>query len=233
MARALSRRLFFNPLPQERSQGSGSTWPAIDYWLFAKGAQQSERVAALVKAYRKHAVPAAADDAGRCCRAGVTLGQVPRRTVSGMGLVDLADPPESLLDHGVALAAPNGAIRRVRVLEGAPYQQRLRVRLEGSKTGMRLWRFGWQVQIARSELPRLRKTSITVTTCGALKSAMPTGGARQDRLLADLPGGAVMVFKGAAGGREYWVPTAPQHMLKVHAAERWISVDWPAERLED
>jgi small subunit ribosomal protein S16 len=50
---------FFNPVARKSEPKIRLDVPRIDYWL-SKGAQQSERVAQLVKAYRKQAVPAAA-----------------------------------------------------------------------------------------------------------------------------------------------------------------------------
>jgi small subunit ribosomal protein S16 len=50
---------FFNPVARKSEPKIRLDVPRIDYWL-SKGAQQSDRVAALVKAYRKQAVPAAA-----------------------------------------------------------------------------------------------------------------------------------------------------------------------------
>jgi small subunit ribosomal protein S16 len=50
---------FFNPVARKSEPKIRLDLPRIEYWL-SKGAQQSERVGALVKAYRKQAVPAAA-----------------------------------------------------------------------------------------------------------------------------------------------------------------------------
>jgi small subunit ribosomal protein S16 len=50
---------FFNPVARKSETKIRLDLPRIDYWL-SKGAQQSERVDALVKAYRKQAVAAAA-----------------------------------------------------------------------------------------------------------------------------------------------------------------------------
>lgn len=50
---------FFNPVARGNEQKIRLDLPRIDYWL-SKGAQQSERVAALAKAYRKQAVAEAA-----------------------------------------------------------------------------------------------------------------------------------------------------------------------------
>jgi small subunit ribosomal protein S16 len=48
---------FFNPIARRNDTKIRLDLPRIDYWL-SKGAQQSERVGALVKAYRKQAVAA-------------------------------------------------------------------------------------------------------------------------------------------------------------------------------
>lgn len=50
---------FFNPAARKAEPKVRLDIPRIEYWL-SKGAQQSERVSALVKAYRKQAVAAAA-----------------------------------------------------------------------------------------------------------------------------------------------------------------------------
>jgi small subunit ribosomal protein S16 len=50
---------FFNPVARKSEPKIRLDLPRIEYWL-SKGAQQSERVGALVKTYRKQAVPAAA-----------------------------------------------------------------------------------------------------------------------------------------------------------------------------
>jgi small subunit ribosomal protein S16 len=50
---------FFNPVARKSEPKIRLDLPRIEYWL-SQGAQQSERVGALVKAYRKQAVPAAA-----------------------------------------------------------------------------------------------------------------------------------------------------------------------------
>lgn len=165
----------------------------------------------------------------------LTLGQVATaHGIRGWVLVrSFADPQDSLLDYEEwQLAAPNGTIRKVRVLEGAPYQQRLRVRLEGIEDrNAALALSGWKVQIARSEMPRLKKGEHYRDDLLGFEVRNVDGVVLgKVDYFVDLPTGAVMVVKGAdAGGREHWVPTAPQHLLKVHAAERWISVDWPAE----
>jgi small subunit ribosomal protein S16 len=48
---------FFNPSARKKDIKIRLDLPRIDHWL-GKGAQQSERVGALVKAYRKQAVAA-------------------------------------------------------------------------------------------------------------------------------------------------------------------------------
>jgi small subunit ribosomal protein S16 len=50
---------FFNPKARKAEPKVRLDLPRIDFWV-AKGAQQSERVGALVKAYRKQAVAVAA-----------------------------------------------------------------------------------------------------------------------------------------------------------------------------
>jgi small subunit ribosomal protein S16 len=50
---------FFNPVARKSETKVRLDLPRIDFWL-SRGAQQSERVGALVKAYRKQAVAEAA-----------------------------------------------------------------------------------------------------------------------------------------------------------------------------
>ncbi|MDR2215268.1 MAG: 30S ribosomal protein S16 [Nevskiaceae bacterium] len=50
---------FFNPSPRKNDTAVRLNLPRIDYWV-SQGAQTSERVAALVKAYRKQQLAAVA-----------------------------------------------------------------------------------------------------------------------------------------------------------------------------
>jgi small subunit ribosomal protein S16 len=50
---------FFNPTARKADPKIRLDLPRIDYWV-EKGAQQSERVSQLIKAYRKQSVVAAA-----------------------------------------------------------------------------------------------------------------------------------------------------------------------------
>jgi 16S rRNA processing protein RimM len=161
----------------------------------------------------------------------LTLGQVATaHGIRGWVVVrSFADPPDSLLDYDEwQLTAPSGATRTIRVLEGAPYQDRLRVHFEGiDDRNAALALSGWWVQIARSELPPLEEgehyrddlVGFTVRNVEGVELGKVA-------YFADLPAGSVMVVKGE---REHLVPVAPEHLLKVHADERWISVDWPEE----
>jgi 16S rRNA processing protein RimM len=160
----------------------------------------------------------------------LTLGQVATaHGIHGWVLVrSFADPPDSLLDHEEwQLAAPNGAVRTIRVLEGAPYKQGLRVHLEGIEDrNAALALSGWWVRIARSELPSLEAGEHyrddlvgfqVVNADGVVLGALD--------YFADLPAGSVMVVKGE---HEHMVPVAPRHLLKIDAVARRILVDWPA-----
>ncbi len=81
----------------------------------------------------------------------LTLGQVgAAHGIRGWVLVrSFADPPDSLLDHDEwQLTAPNGAQRTMRLLEGAPYKEGLRVLLEGIEDrNAALALSGWWVQV--------------------------------------------------------------------------------------
>ena len=161
----------------------------------------------------------------------LTLGQVATaHGIRGWVLVrSFADPPDSLLDYDEwQLVAPQGATRTMRLLEGAPYKEGLRVRLEGIEDrNAALALSGWQVQIARSELPPLEKGEHYRDDIVGFEVVNAEGAVLgQVAYFADLPAGAVMVVKG---GREHLVPASPRHLLKIDAGERRIEVDWPAE----
>jgi 16S rRNA processing protein RimM len=165
----------------------------------------------------------------------MTLGQVATaHGVNGWLLVrSFADPPDSLLDYDEwQLQSQGGKTLQVQVLEGAPYQDRLRVRVSGiADRDAALGLSGWWVQIARSELPSLGQREHyrddlvgfeVVTTDGVLLGRLD--------YFADLPAGAVMVVRQISGGEaEHWVPASPQHLRKVDVAARRLTVDWPVD----
>lgn len=161
----------------------------------------------------------------------LTLGQVgaPHGIAGWLLVRSFADPPDSLLDHEEwQLSAPNGATRTIRMLEGVPYRNGLRVRFEGitDRTAAQALT-GWWVRIARENLPPLaagehyRDDLVGFTVRNVEQVEL----GRVD-YFADLPGGAVMVVKGE---REHWLPVSKQYLLRIDAAERLIEVDWPAE----
>ncbi len=161
----------------------------------------------------------------------LTLGQVgTAHGIRGWVLVrSFADPPDSLLDYDEwQLTAPNGAVKMMRLVEGAPYKEGLRVLFEGIEDrNAALALSGWWVQIARSELPPLEKGEHyrdDLTGFEVVNAEHVVLGRLE--YFADLPAGSVMVVKGE---REHLVPTAPQHLLKIDANARRIDVDWPAE----
>ena len=159
------------------------------------------------------------------------LGQVGSpHGISGWLLVrSFADPPDSLLDQEEwQLAAPDGRSRTVRLIEGAPYRNGLRVRLEGvADRNAAEALTGWWVQIPRERLPPLAEgehyrddvVGFTVRNVEGVELG------KVDHFI-DLPAGAVMVVKGQA---EHWLPVSKPHVLRVDAGERCIEVDWPAE----
>lgn len=161
----------------------------------------------------------------------LTLGQVgaPHGIAGWLLVRSFADPPDSLLDHEEwQLSAPNGATRTIRLLEGAPYRNGLRVRFEGitDRTAAQALT-GWWVRIARENLPPLAEgehyrddlVGFTVRNVEGVELG------RVD-YFADLPAGAVMVVKGE---REHWLPVSKQYLLRIDAAQRLIEVDWPAQ----
>jgi 16S rRNA processing protein RimM len=161
----------------------------------------------------------------------LTLGQVgTAHGVRGWLLVrSFADPPDSLLDYEEwQLRSAGGATRTLKLLEGGPHGDRLRVRLEGiTDRDAALGLSGWWVQIARSDLPPLEEGEHYRDDLIGFE-VVNSEGVRLGRVdyFADLPAGSVMVVKGE---REHWVPTSPQHLLKVDAAAKQLRVDWPAE----
>lgn len=161
----------------------------------------------------------------------LTLGQVGApHGIGGWVLVrSFADPPDSLLDHDEwQLAAPDGSVRTMRLLDGAPYKQGLRVRFEGidERNGAQALNGCW-VRIARAQLPELgqgehyRDDLLGFVVRNAEGVELGT-----IEYFADLPAGAVMVVKGA---KEHWIPVAPPHLVHIDAAARGVEVDWPAE----
>lgn len=161
----------------------------------------------------------------------LTLGQVTTaHGIRGWLLVrSFADPPDSLLDYETwQLRSAGGATRTLKLLEGGPHGDRLRVRLEGiTDRDAALGLAGWWVQIARSDLPPLEEGEHYRDDLVGFEVANSEG-VRLGKVdyFADLPAGTVMVVKGE---REHWVPTSPQHLLKIDAAEKRLTVDWPAE----
>jgi 16S rRNA processing protein RimM len=116
----------------------------------------------------------------------------------------------------------------LRLLEGAPHRDRLRVLLSGIEDRDAASALtGWWVRIARSELPppaegeHYRDDLVGFEVVNAEGVVL----GRVD-YFADLPAGAVMVVKG---DREHWVPAVPKHLLKVDLAAKRLTVDWPAE----
>jgi 16S rRNA processing protein RimM len=161
----------------------------------------------------------------------MTLGQIAKaQGIRGWLLVrSFTDPPDALLDYARwQVVSPSGATRHVRLEEGAPYRDRLRVRLDGIVDRDEAQALsGWWVQVARSDMPPLeerehyRDDLLGFEVRNAEGTMLGTVSH-----FVDLPTGAVMVVKGA---NEHWIPAVPQHLLKVHAAGRWVSVDWPEQ----
>jgi 16S rRNA processing protein RimM len=161
----------------------------------------------------------------------MTLGQIAKaQGIRGWLLVrSFTDPPETLLEYEQwQLVSPSGATRTARLEEGALYRDRLRVRLDGivDRDGAQALS-GWWVQVARGDLPQLderehyRDDLLGFEVRNAEGVVLGTVSH-----FVDLPAGAVMVVKGA---NEHWIPAVPQHLLKVHANERRVSVDWPEQ----
>lgn len=163
----------------------------------------------------------------------MTLGQIAKaQGIRGWLLVrSFTDPPDALLDYEQwQVVSPSGATRTVRLEEGAPYRDRLRVRLDGIVDRDEAQALsGWWVQVARGEMPQLGEREHYRDDLLGFE-VRNVEGAMLGRVshFVDLPTGAVMVVKGA---NEHWIPAVPQHLLKVHANERWVSVNWP-EQLE-
>lgn len=161
----------------------------------------------------------------------LTLGQVGSpHGISGWVLVrPFTDSPDSLLDQEEwQLAAPDGRAMTVRLIEGAPYRNGLRVRFEGvaDRNAAEALK-GWWVRIPRERLPPLAEgehyrddvLGFTVRNVEGVELGTVD-------YFTDLPAGAVMVVKGQA---EHWLPVSGQHVLRIDAGKRCIEVDWPAE----
>lgn len=161
----------------------------------------------------------------------LTLGQVGApHGIAGWVLVrSFTDPPERLLGYDEwQLAAPDGRTRTARLLEGAPYRNGFRVRLEGvtDRTAAEALK-GWWVRIPRERLPPLAEgqyyrddvVGFTVRNVEGVELG-------KVEYFMDLPAGAVMVVKDRA---EHWLPVTRQHVLRVDGGQRLIEVDWPEE----
>lgn len=139
------------------------------------------------------------------------------------------DPPESLLRHrSWVLRSPEGAERRVEVVEGQHGGVNLRVTLAGIAD--------------RDAAERLKNSEVLIE-----RSALPAPAAREfyqedllgfsvrnleGSLLGELthfveaPTGALMVVRGR---REYWLPAQPPRLRRVDLARRELVVDWPED----
>ncbi|MEO8306935.1 MAG: ribosome maturation factor RimM [Pseudomonadota bacterium] len=158
----------------------------------------------------------------------MTLGQIAKaQGIRGWLLVrSFTDPPEALLEYEQwQVVSPSGAIRTVRLEEGDLYRDRLRVRLDGIIDRDEAQALsGWWVQVARGDLPPLgEREHYREDLLGFEVRNVEAVVLGRISHFVDLPTGAVMVVRGA---NEHWIPAVPQHLLKVHAAERWVSVDW-------
>ena len=139
------------------------------------------------------------------------------------------DPPDALLDHDEwILESPRGERRTMKLLEGAPYRQGLRVLLSGvtERNGAQALT-GWMIKVVRSALPPLAEREHYRDDLLGFEVANLEGEALGEvSHFVDLPAGSVMVVKGA---REHWVPAVPKHLHKIDSAQRSIVVDWPSE----
>jgi 16S rRNA processing protein RimM len=165
----------------------------------------------------------------------LTLGQIATaQGIKGWLLVrSFTDPPEALLDYqDWSVSSPAGRTRQMRLLEGALYRDRLRVRLAGiDERNGALALSGWTISVARAALPPLAEREHYRDDLLGFE-VRNLEGALLGRLeyYVDLPAGTVMVVRGAqVGDREHWVPTSTQHLRKIGIADRTISVDWPVE----
>ena len=161
----------------------------------------------------------------------LTLGQIaaPHGVGGALKVNAYTDPPENLLGYKLwRLLQADGSSREVALLRGQRLGRQLRVELEGiADRDAAQALAGAQVQVPREALPptagneHYREDLIGFTvvngegvTLGAI-----------DHFL-DLPGGAVMVVRGA---REHVVPAAKPHLLSIDTASRCVRVDWPEE----
>jgi len=161
----------------------------------------------------------------------MTLGQIAKaQGIRGWLLVrSFTDPPETLLEYEQwQLVSPSGQTRMVRMEEGAPYRDRLRIRLDGvSDRDEAQALSGWWVQVARSSLSPLgdrehyRDDLVgfeVKNLVGALLGVV-------DHFI-DTPGNTVMVIQGE---REHLVPVTREHLRSVDKGARSLVVDWPED----
>jgi 16S rRNA processing protein RimM len=163
--------------------------------------------------------------------AALTLGQVATaHGVRGWLVVrSFAEPFDALLEYDEwQLRSPAGATRIVKLLEGAPYRDRLRVQLEGFiDRDQALAVSGWWIDIPRAELPQLsEREHYREDLLGFEVRNLEAVLLGKVDFFADLTSGPVMVVKGTG---EHWVPANPQHLRKIDTAGRAIEVDWPVD----
>ena len=161
----------------------------------------------------------------------LTLGQIATaQGIKGWLLVrSFTDPPEGLLDYqDWTVTSPSGATRQVKLLEGAPYRDRLRVRLAGiDERNAALALAGWKISVARASMPPLaEREHYRDDLLGFEVRNLDNVLLGKVDFFIDLPAGTVMVVKGE---HEHWVPATPQHLRKIDVGGRCISVDWPVE----
>jgi 16S rRNA processing protein RimM len=135
-------------------------------------------------------------------------------------------PPERLLKYR-SWSLKDSAFK---VVEGRAQGKGLVARLEGIEDRDKAALLqGSIINVARSELPKLRKREFYQADLIGLTVANLDGAALGEvSHFVETPGGDVMIVR-AATGQEHWVPATKEHLSKVDLAVGQVVVDWPAE----
>jgi 16S rRNA processing protein RimM len=144
-------------------------------------------------------------------------------------VVSYTEPPDNLLQHGTWVLAREGESgREYRVREAGFDGRWLRVSLAGveDRNAAEALR-GLNIEVARTALaPAGPREYYRDDLLGFKVSNLAGIALGQVSHFLEAPAAAVMVVRGA---REYWIPAAPPHLVKVRLEQGELVVDWPEE----
>lgn len=144
-------------------------------------------------------------------------------------VVSYTEPADNLLQHRAWLLAREGeAGREYRVREAEFDGRWLRARLENieDRDAAEALR-GLNIEVARTALaPAGPREYYRDDLLGFTVSNLAGTALGQLSHFLEAPAAAVMVVRG---DREYWIPAAPPHLVRVQLEAGQIVVDWPEE----